>query len=160
MILYLNYQYLVIRKGQAFHTFLVPFSVYSYQKQLSKNTEKTTARADQTTCISVVIKTFLKLKKYFFSRIFCRTERNEPLRHGPFTHDQHNSIFKFLGGVTEINYQEVHIFWPKKVMTNRLYCLDRKYCSHFCIQAGTGSSLSWWQHPDENISFSNIKNPQ
>lgn len=66
MILYLNYQYLAIRKRQAFHTFLVPFSVYSYRKQLSKNTEKTTARADQTTCISVVIETLLKLKNIFF----------------------------------------------------------------------------------------------
>lgn len=113
MILYLNYQYLAIRKRQAFHTFLVPFSVYSYRKQLSKNTEKTTARADQTTCISVVIETLLKLKNIFFF-------------------DHHNSIFKFLGGVTEINYQEIHIFRPKKVMMNRLYCLDRKYCSHFC----------------------------
>ena len=78
MILNLNYQYLAIRKRQAFHTFLVPFSVYSYRKQLSKNTEKTTARADQTTCISVVIETLLQLKKFFFSRIFCRTEGSEP----------------------------------------------------------------------------------
>ena len=54
-MLCLKYQYLVIRKGKAFHTFLVPFSVYSYQKQLSKNTEKTTGRADQTMCISLVI---------------------------------------------------------------------------------------------------------
>lgn len=71
MILYLNYQYLAIRKRQAFHTFLVPFSVYSYRKQLSKNTEKTTARADQTTCISVVIETLLKLKKIFFRGFFA-----------------------------------------------------------------------------------------
>lgn len=79
MILYLNYQYLAIRKRQAFHTFLVPFSVYSYRKQLSKNTEKTTARADQTTCISVVIETLLKLKNiYFLEDFYCRTEGNEP----------------------------------------------------------------------------------
>lgn len=71
MILYLNYQYLAIRKRQAFHTFLVPFSVYSYRKQLSKNTEKTTARADQTTCISVVIETLLKLKNIFFRGFFA-----------------------------------------------------------------------------------------
>ena len=71
MILYLNYQYLAIRKRQAFHTFLVPFSVYSYRKQLSKNTEKTTARADQTTCISVVIETLLKLKFFFFRGFFA-----------------------------------------------------------------------------------------
>lgn len=70
VILYLNYQYLAIRKRQAFHTFLVPFSVYSYRKQLSKNTEKTTARADQTTCISVVIETLLKLKNIFFFEDF------------------------------------------------------------------------------------------
>lgn len=71
MILYLNYQYLAIRKRQAFHTFLVPFSVYSYRKQLSKNTEKTTARADQTTCRSVVIETLLKLKNIFFRGFFA-----------------------------------------------------------------------------------------
>lgn len=71
MILNLNYQYLAIRKRQAFHTFLVPFSVYSYRKQLSKNTEKTTARADQTTCISVVIETLLKLKNIFFRGFFA-----------------------------------------------------------------------------------------
>ena len=71
MILYLNYQYLAIRKRQAFHTFLVPFSEYSYRKQLSKNTEKTTARADQTTCISVVIETLLKLKNIFFRGFFA-----------------------------------------------------------------------------------------
>ena len=133
-MLCLKYQYLVIRKGKAFHTFLVPFSVYSYQKQLSKNTEKTTGRADQTTCISLVI---------VFFEDFLPDWKKWTLRHGPFTHDQHNSIFKFLGGVTEVNYQEIHIFRPKKVMMNRLYCLDRQYCSHFCT--GVSLLITWFR---------------
>lgn len=78
-----------------------------------------------------------EIKKNIFFEDFLPDWKKWTLRHDPFTHDQHNSIFKFLGGVTEINYQEIHIFRPKKVMMNRLYCLDRKYCSHFC----TGVSL-------------------
>lgn len=134
MILNLNYQYLAIRKRQVFHTFLVPFSVYSYRKQLSKNTEKTTARADQTTCRSVVIETLLKLKNIFFFRGFFAGLKEMNLKTRPiYSRSPQLDIQVFKGS----NYQEIHIFRPKKVMMNRLYCLDRKYCSHFC----TGVSL-------------------
>ena len=58
--------------------------------------------------------------------------------------------------LTKCYFVTQEICWAQKEDNHEIWLSCR--CI-FKIQAGTGSSLSWLQHPDENIIFSNIKNP-
>lgn len=58
--------------------------------------------------------------------------------------------------LTKCYFATQEICWAQKEDNHEIWLSSR--CI-FKIQAGTGSLLSWWQQPDENIIFSKLKIP-